>query len=96
MRSHEAGALHGDFGHGPSWLHQPVDVNALLPQLWASTVHRDQAGVVTVGGLSVEQIAERFGTPVYVVDEADFRSRLAAYGAAFADRFGPGGVYYAG
>ncbi|CAM3138957.1 diaminopimelate decarboxylase [Stackebrandtia soli] len=96
MRSHEAGALHGDFGHGPSWLRPPTDVNDLLPQLWASTVERDAGGVVNVGGISVVDLAAEFGTPIYVVDETDFRERLAAFKSAFFDRFGQGSVYYAG
>lgn len=100
MRIHEAGALHGDFGgHGPSWLRLPVDVNDLVPQLWASTVTRNNRGVLTVGGVDVATLAAEFGTPAYIVDEADFRSRLRAFRDGFAEAFGgpdTGRVYYAG
>ncbi|HEU4426945.1 MAG TPA: diaminopimelate decarboxylase [Pilimelia sp.] len=93
MRAHEAGALHGDLGsRGPSWLRTPEDVNALLPQLWPRTVTRDGTGTLTVGGVSARDLADRFGTPVYVLDEADLRARCREFAAAFAGA----DIYYAG
>src|ERR1700741_2822355 len=93
MRAHEAGALHGDLGSsGPAWLRTPEDVNALVPHLWARTVTRDGAGALTVGGVGVRELAERFGTPLYVLDEADLRARCREFAAAFAGS----DVYYAG
>ncbi|MFP5335001.1 MAG: diaminopimelate decarboxylase [Actinomycetes bacterium] len=100
MRAHEAGALHAEGYGGPPWLALPADVNALLPGLWASSVSRSPAGVLTVGGVDVEALAEEFGTPAYVVDETDFRSRATGFRTAFADAFadlcGGADVYYAG
>jgi diaminopimelate decarboxylase len=55
--------------------------------------------VVEVGGLDVAEIARRFGTPAYVLDEADFRGRAVAFRDAFAAAFadlGGADVYYAG
>ncbi|HYN94433.1 MAG TPA: diaminopimelate decarboxylase [Pilimelia sp.] len=93
MRAHEAGALHGDLGgRGPAWLRTPDDVNALLAPLWPRTVTRDDAGTLTVGGLSAHALAARFGTPVYVLDEEDMRGRCRDFVAAFAGA----DVYYAG
>ncbi|HEX6498212.1 MAG TPA: diaminopimelate decarboxylase [Micromonosporaceae bacterium] len=93
MRAHEAGALHADIGHqGPAWLRTPTDVNALLPQLWPTGVERGADGVVRVGGLSVRDLAAEFGTPVYVLDENDFRARCRDFRDAFTDC----DVYYAG
>jgi diaminopimelate decarboxylase len=93
MRAHEAGALHGDIGsRGPSWLRTPVDVNALLPALWPRSVTRAADGALAVGGLGVREIAAEFGTPVYVLDVADLRSRCRDFRAAFPDA----DVYYAG
>ncbi|MEU5873762.1 diaminopimelate decarboxylase [Glycomyces sp. NPDC047369] len=86
MRTHEAGALHGDFDSlRPSWLGVPDDVNTLLPQLWAQNVERAEDGVVHVGGISAEKLAAEFGTPAYVFDEDDFRARCRAWTEAFAD-----------
>jgi len=92
-RAHEAGALHADaLAHGPAWLRSPEDVNALLPQLWARTVGRRGDGVVTVGGVGVDELAGEYGTPAYVLDEADFRERCRD----FADSFGDADIFYAG
>ena len=69
MRAHEAGALHGDLGsRGPAWLRTPEDVNALVPELWPRTVRRDPAGVLTVGGVGVTDLAAEYGTPAYLLD----------------------------
>ncbi|GAB2963415.1 diaminopimelate decarboxylase [Micromonospora polyrhachis] len=93
MRAHEAGALHGDIGsRGPAWLRTPVDVNALVPQLWPRSVARDADGALTVGDLGVRELAERFDTPAYVLDEEDLRARCREFRAAFPDE----DIYYAG
>jgi diaminopimelate decarboxylase len=93
MRAHEAGALHGEVGsRGPAWLRTPDDVNALLPQLWPRSVARGADGALTVGGLGVRELAAEFGTPVYVLDEADFRGRCREY----AESFGEAELFYAG
>lgn len=42
-------------------------------------------GDVTVGGVSLVEAADRFGTPLYVLDEAEVRARCRAYRAAFPD-----------
>ena len=101
MRSHEAGALHAEgYGGPPLYLPFPDDVMALLPQLWAETVRRDEEGRLTVAGLDVVSIAREFGTAAYVVDEQDFRARARAFrdgfGEAFASVGGGADVYYAG
>ncbi len=100
MRAHVAGALHAEGHRGPPWLRPPEDVNALLPSLWARSVGRGADGVLTVAGVGVTELAERFGTPAYVVDEDDFRRRAAQFRDGYADAFGAlcGGadVYYAG
>jgi diaminopimelate decarboxylase len=101
MRAHEAGALHAEGGHrGPSWLRAPQDVNALVPALWARSVRRADSGALTVADLDVREIASEFGTPVYVLDEDDFRCRAREFKAAFDEVFrelgGGAEVYYAG
>ena len=93
MRAHEAGALHGDLGsRGPAWLRTPTDVNALVPELWARTVRRADDGALSVAGRSVLDLAAEYGTPAYVLDEADLRARCRDFAAAFAGA----DVYYAG
>jgi diaminopimelate decarboxylase len=93
VRAHEAGALHAEVGHrGPAWLGTPENVNALLPQLWPRTVTRADDGALTIGGVSVRDLAEEYGTPVYLLDEEDFRARCRE----FADSFADADLYYAG
>ncbi|MDR0945996.1 MAG: diaminopimelate decarboxylase [Bifidobacteriaceae bacterium] len=103
MRTHEAGAVHGQ-GEAPAWLLVPKDVNALLQVLWPATAHKDADGVLTVGGLPVTEIARRVGTPAYVIDKADFLARAQGFRDEMARAFAPDGpshlggadVYYAG
>src|ERR1700683_3355840 len=106
MPVHEAGALHahgyGEVAVVPAWLTPPppADINELMPHLWAKTVTRNAAGAVEVGGVDVRDLAAEYGTPAYVLDEADFRSRAAsfrdAFRHAFADLCDGANVYYAG
>jgi diaminopimelate decarboxylase len=101
MRAHEAGALHAEgYGGPPHWLPWPRDVNELLPQLWPTTVRRDGAGRLEVGGVDVVTLAREFGTAAYVLDEEDFRSRARAFRDGFSEPFdrvcGGVDVYYAG
>jgi len=80
--------------HGSThWLRIPDDVNALVPELWPSGVSKVD-GVLTVAGLTAPELAAEFGTPAYILDEADFRARARA----FRDAFGAVGadVFYAG
>ncbi|NHC23283.1 diaminopimelate decarboxylase [Nocardioides sp. IC4_145] len=91
--THEAGWAHapGAF-RGPSWLRTPADPNDLVPQLWSTTAHKDDAGVLTVGGVALTELVAEHGSPAYVLDEDDFRARARA----FRDAFAAYDVYYAG
>lgn len=83
----------------PPWLRVPDDANALVPGLWSRTVRRE-GGAIEVGGVSVAELAERFGTPLYVVDEHEARERAvevrSALQRAFAEVGSAAKVYYAG
>ncbi len=101
MRAHEAGALHGSLGtRGPDWLATPTDVNTLFGPLWPRTVRRGSEGALLAGGVDVRELAAEHGTPAYVLDVADFRSRCRDFREAFsnAPAAGPAAgadVYYA-
>jgi diaminopimelate decarboxylase len=43
-------------------------------------------GGLSIGGCPLSELAERFGTPAYVIDEAALRSRARDYREAFAAR----------
>lgn len=84
----------------PAWLLPPDDQDALEPRVWPVTAARGDDGAVRLGGVSVRQLADRFGTPLYVLDEADIRGRAAAALSAFQRAASAVGVqahvYYAG
>src|ERR687894_17231 len=53
-------------------------------------------GVLTVGGCDARELAREFGTPAYVVAEADLRAGARAFVAALAAAHdGPGEVVFA-
>ena len=52
---------------------------------WPLTAERTDDGVLTVGGASVVDLADEFGSPLWIVDETDIRSRCRWYRAAFPD-----------
>src|SRR5580658_2107459 len=89
--AHPAGPRHGDVlpaDHPPA---PPADLNALHPGIWPRSARRS-AGVLTIGGKDVRDLAAEFGTPLYVCDEADVRSRCRDY----LEAFGPQArVFYA-
>ena len=90
--SHPSGWAHADGAlRGPAWLQPPADPNALVAQLWPQTA-RKVDGLLEVGGVSLTDLVAEHGSPAYVLDEADFRSRARAFNEAFADF----DVYYAG
>jgi diaminopimelate decarboxylase len=53
--------------------------------IWPLTVHVDELGRLCVGEMPLTEVADEFGTPTYVVDEADFRHRIRRYRAALPD-----------
>ncbi|MBP6487432.1 MAG: diaminopimelate decarboxylase [Ilumatobacteraceae bacterium] len=65
---------------------KPVPLH-LLPD--TATVQAD--GSLAIGGCDVGELAGRFGTPLFIYDEAHLRARCAEAVAAF----GPGRAYYA-
>jgi diaminopimelate decarboxylase len=95
MRAHEAGWAHAETGTAaswPSWLRVPEEANALVPSLWSSTARKGAAGSLQVGGVDLRDLVAEHGSPAYVLDEADFRSRARAFHEAF-DGYQ---VFYAG
>ena len=83
----------------PPWLIRPGDANALESPLWPATAQRTPSGELAIGGGSASRLAADYGTPLYVVDEADARARAARTREAFVSAFAAHGssatVYYA-
>jgi diaminopimelate decarboxylase len=84
----------------PDWLSLPDDPNDLAPGVWPASARRDDHGALVIAGLPAPDLAERFGTPVLVLDEDEVRGRAAAALGAFSDAAARHGgrarVYYAG
>ncbi|WDF32332.1 diaminopimelate decarboxylase [Arthrobacter agilis] len=84
----------------PDWLSLPADQARLDAKLWAEDVERGTDGVLSIDGVSVAELAEEFGTPLFVMSERDFRARAATFRDAFDDAFrdlcGGVDVFYAG
>ncbi|SDF70594.1 diaminopimelate decarboxylase [Pseudonocardia oroxyli] len=94
-RAHPAGPLHGGISAPPETAGprpgSAAELDHLAPAVWPRNAGRDDRGVLAVAGVPVTELAERFGTPLFVVDEEDFRSRAAEFAAAF----GADHVHYA-
>ena len=84
--AHPAGPRYADVLQSSGVGGPPADLNALDPKIWPITASRDEeSGQLTLGGLGVRVLAERQGTPAYVLDEADWRRRAQTWLAAFGD-----------
>lgn len=62
----------------PEWLEVPTDLNSLDDRVWPSNFARQGNGECTIAGVSVRDLAADFGTPLYVIDEDDFRQRATS------------------
>jgi len=70
--------------------------NALNSKVWPTTAERKN-GVITVGGCSLNDLAREFGTPAFILDESDFKSRAHQWRDSLEKHFGDhaGIAYYA-
>ncbi|GAA4484930.1 diaminopimelate decarboxylase [Microbacterium panaciterrae] len=84
----------------PDWLEIPADPNDLATGVWPASARRDRDGELEIGGVGVAALRARFGTPLYVLDEAEVRAHASRIKAAFAQAAAAHGtkarVYYAG
>ncbi|AFM18518.1 diaminopimelate decarboxylase [Mycolicibacterium chubuense NBB4] len=86
MIAHPAGPRHAEEVHhagAPDRPDSAADVLRLAPNVWPQNAVRGDDGIVTIAGVSVRDIAAEFGTPVFVIDEDDFRARCREISAAF-------------
>ncbi|WP_029150999.1 diaminopimelate decarboxylase [Microbacterium indicum] len=83
----------------PEWLVAPDDANDLAPLVWPESASRTGDGVLAIGGVPATELAARFGTPLYVIDEDGVRARarevLAAFRSAAEAHGSRARVYYA-
>ena len=101
MRAHPAGPRHGEILTPAGAPPLPADaeaLHALAPEVWPPRARRSADGglaarAVTIAGVDVRDLAAEFGTPLFVLDEADFRARAAAFRAADDDAEAPTSFY---
>ena len=89
--AHPAGPRHADVlpaDHPPP---PPADLNALDPAIWPRSAQR-AGGAIHLGGIDVRDLAGRHGTPVFILDEEDFRGRCRDFVQAFGEQ---AAVFYA-
>ena len=95
MRAHPAGPMHAGISQPPESAGPvpgtPEDLDLLAPAVWPRNAGRGGDGALRVAGTDVRDLAERYGTPLFVLDEDDFRSRAAEFAASF----GASSVHYA-
>ncbi|GAA1455622.1 diaminopimelate decarboxylase [Williamsia maris] len=93
--THPAGPRHAEGVNATRRSESPTgaaELNALPAAVWPRNATRAADGVVTLAGAPVTELAQEYGTPLFVIDEDDFRSRCADMLAAFGST---GRVHYA-
>ncbi len=94
--AHPAGPRHAEILAAPHLAERPsspADMAQIPPNVFPRDASRNVEGVLEIGGVAVTALVEQYQTPLFVYDEADFRSRCAEIQSAF----GPyGRVHYAG
>ncbi len=95
MNVHPAGPRHAEEIHHDGLPPRPPTAHQLLelaPNVWPRNAVREDDGQVSIAGLKLTDLAQQYGTPLFVIDEDDFRSRCRE----IADAFGGGDrVHYA-
>ena len=84
----------------PGWLTAPKDNNELPVRIWPVGTTRDSDGEVVFGGVPSSDLTAQFGTPLYVIDQAEFERNAKAVSKALgeaSERIGTEAtIYYAG
>ncbi len=95
MNAHPAGPRHAEDNHHGGTPPRPqtsADVLDLAPNIWPHNIVRRGDGEVAIAGVTVTDLAAEYGTPLFVIDEDDFRGRCREIAAAFG---GGRNVHYA-
>ena len=97
MRAHPAGPRHADVVATTAPPAPPTagTTAALDPAIWPLTSSRGADGSLMIGGWDVRDLARDFQTPLFVLDEDDFRRRARDFRISYTERLVPATVYYA-
>jgi diaminopimelate decarboxylase len=83
---HPAGPRHAEETRPAGSPPRPQSAEELLwlaPNVWPRNTARDDVGVAAIAGVPLTYLAQEYGTPLFVIDEDDFRSRCRETAAAF-------------
>jgi diaminopimelate decarboxylase len=92
---HPAGPRHADDARhagSPPRPQSPEELLRLASNVWPRNTVRDESGVASIAGVALTDLAQEYGTPLFVIDEEDFRARCKEIAAAFG---GGQNVHYA-
>jgi len=92
---HPAGPRHADDARragSPPRPQSPEELLRLASNVWPRNIFRDEAGVTSIAGVALTDLAQEYGTPLFVIDEDDFRARCKEIATAFG---GGQNVHYA-
>ena len=95
MNVHPAGPRHAEDARHAESPPRPQSADELLrlaPNVWPRNTTRDDNGVASIAGVKLTDLAHEYGTPLFVIDEDDFRGRCREMAAAFG---GGANVHYA-
>jgi diaminopimelate decarboxylase len=97
VRAHPAGPLHGDLNASQvlsSGAATPSAMHHLDPSIWPLHAQRGAGGALTLAGLDCRDLVAVHGSPLFVLDEDDVRTRARRFRIAY-EQAGARAVYYA-
>ncbi|WP_199255405.1 diaminopimelate decarboxylase [Mycolicibacterium mengxianglii] len=86
MNAHPAGPRHAEeiqHGGAPAKPQSSAEVLQLAPNVWPRNCVRGDDGMVSIAGVPISDLAAEYGTPLFVIDEEDFRFRCREIASAF-------------
>ncbi|BBY31122.1 diaminopimelate decarboxylase [Mycolicibacterium sediminis] len=84
--AHPAGPRHAEDKHHGGTPARPTSADEILliaPNVWPRNAVRGDDGELSIAGVPVSRLAADYGTPLFVIDEDDFRTRCRDIAAAF-------------
>jgi diaminopimelate decarboxylase len=66
---------------------RPINVRYMRDR-WANFLQQDSRGMMTIEGVPIDKIVEKYGTPLYVMVESEIRSRLRRFKKVFGTEIG--------
>jgi diaminopimelate decarboxylase len=95
MQAHPAGPRHALIAEESRLVDPSVD--PLQFPVWPHNASRNSHGALTIAGIDIRTLIEQHGSPLFVLDEQDVRTRAREFARAYTDAQSgnAGTVYYA-